>query len=107
MLGFLINDPAVILRISIFKGILFIILTSFILYHLIAGYVQESRLAAEALQRVNEELETRVVERTKELDKNRQELERQNKELRATYRKLRRKPRNGCGQLMNSVKRSR
>lgn len=88
LLGFFINDPAAILRISIFKGILFIILTSLILYHLIAGYVQESRLAAEALQRVNEELETRVAERTKELDKNRQELERQNEELRTTYHKL-------------------
>jgi PAS domain S-box-containing protein len=50
--------------------------------------ITEQRLAQEALKKANEELEMRVAERTRELEESRYELEKQNVQLRATYREL-------------------
>lgn len=87
-LGILIRDPAIIVRYSVYKGFLFIAVTVYLLYHLIAGYIKESKQAEEAQKRLNNELETRVAERTEELEKNRLELEKQNKKLQETFEGL-------------------
>ena len=39
-LGWMIQDPALITRISVYKGLLFIVLTSALLYYLISRYIQ-------------------------------------------------------------------
>lgn len=49
VVGFLIRDTATIIRISVFKGFLFIILTSFLLYKLIARYILGAKQADLAL----------------------------------------------------------
>lgn len=50
--------------------------------------ITEQKLAAEAVLKLNEELEVRVSQRTNELEENRLKLERQNEELRETYNRL-------------------
>lgn len=42
VLGFIISDPAVITRISVYKGFLFVVVTSILLYHLTSRYLLES-----------------------------------------------------------------
>ncbi len=88
LLAILIPDQKIFVMYSVYKGFLFIAATVYLLYHLIASYIQKSRQAEEALKRLNEDLETRVVARTEELEKSRLELERQNKELQETYHGL-------------------
>jgi len=81
LLGNLFRNPAVIIRYSMLKGILSISVTVCLIYYLIARYIRQSRQAEEALKSLNEELETRVAKRT-------EELERQNKDLQNSYRRL-------------------
>lgn len=50
IIGMLVPDPSTMVRVSVFKGILFIILTSYLLFQLIARYVQKSHLADQALR---------------------------------------------------------
>lgn len=50
--------------------------------------ITERKLAEDALQKLNEELEKRVAERTDELEKIRAKLEKQNEELQKTYQEL-------------------
>jgi PAS domain S-box-containing protein len=50
--------------------------------------ISERKRAEDALKTVNEELELRVAERTRELEESRRELERQNEQLRTTYHEL-------------------
>ncbi|OGU12510.1 MAG: hypothetical protein A2075_23465 [Geobacteraceae bacterium GWC2_58_44] len=50
MVGFLIPDPSTIVRVSVFKGILFIILTSYLLFQLIARHIRKFNLADQALR---------------------------------------------------------
>ena len=50
ILGFLINDPHVITKIATYKGLLFIVVTSSLLYFLISryvGYISEKKQAAQ------------------------------------------------------------
>ena len=42
-LGLLVQDRSILVRISVFKGFLFIVVTSVILYHLIARYISKTR----------------------------------------------------------------
>ena len=60
-IGFVISDPAVISRISIYKGIVFIALTASLLYVLIDRYIKristERKQAEQELQSKNSELE--------------------------------------------------
>jgi len=88
VLGVFIKEPATIVRMGEYKGVLFIILTSIILFQLISKYVQEADLARKSLKKTNEELEIRVGQRTDELEKRRLDLEKQNRELKETYRRL-------------------
>ena len=53
-LGFIISDPVVITRISVYKGFLFVVVTSILLYHLVSRYFLESSQLKEAL--INKEL---------------------------------------------------
>jgi len=41
-LGFIISDPAIITRISVYKGFLFVVVTSILLYQLVTRYLLES-----------------------------------------------------------------
>ncbi len=50
--------------------------------------ITERKRAEDTLQKLNDELEKRVAERTEELEESRVQLETQNKELRDTYREL-------------------
>lgn len=50
VLGLLVDDPAVIVRLSVVKGLLFITVTVYLLYHLIARYIRKSRQDDEALR---------------------------------------------------------
>ena len=50
MLGFLVPDASTLVRVSVFKGLLFITLTSYLLYQLIAQYIGKSQLADQALR---------------------------------------------------------
>ena len=59
LLGWLLRDPALITRLSMFKGLLFIALTATLLYVLISRYIN------------------RIIERTNESDQAQQELARQ------------------------------
>jgi PAS domain-containing protein len=43
ILGILVRDPAIIVRISVFKGFLFIVVTSALLYQLIVRQIQKTR----------------------------------------------------------------
>lgn len=54
--GALINDQQTMVRISVLKGILFIILTSYLLYHLIARYLQAVRKTESDLRESEERL---------------------------------------------------
>ncbi|HJV36454.1 sensor histidine kinase [Geomonas sp.] len=78
LLGLLIRDPALIVRYSVYKGLAFIVVTVALLYHLIADYTRQCRRAEEALNQLNAELESRVTERTRE-------LQFQNRELQEAY----------------------
>jgi len=84
-LGLLVKDEDTLIRISVYKGMLFIIVTALILHHLIAKYVREARQWGELLKEANDDLETRIAERTAELDNSRAELEMQNEELMEAY----------------------
>ena len=50
ILGVLIRERATLVRISVFKGFLFIIVTAAILYHLIARHIRKSRDIEKDLQ---------------------------------------------------------
>ena len=80
-LSMLISDSALIARYSVYKGFLFISVTVYLLYHLIISYLRELKQTEESLRKLNEELEVRVAERTKELEKSQVGLETQNVEL--------------------------
>jgi len=56
-LGLLARDPETITRLSQFKGIAFIVLSSLLLYRLISRHVQDSREAGEALQKAKDAAE--------------------------------------------------
>lgn len=56
----LIRDPAILIEVSVFKGILFILLTSLLLYQLIGSYVRR-------LGELNQSLEERVAKDVAEL----------------------------------------
>jgi PAS domain S-box-containing protein len=49
-LGLLISDPAIITRISVYKGLLFVVVTSILLYYLARRYLLESTQLKEALK---------------------------------------------------------
>ncbi|OGU16844.1 MAG: hypothetical protein A2076_00335 [Geobacteraceae bacterium GWC2_53_11] len=57
LLGRMVTDPATITRISEFKGIGFIVLSSLLLYRLINRHVQESKAAEKALKEAKEAAE--------------------------------------------------
>jgi len=69
LLGLSVRDHALLVHISEFKGLAFIAVTGSLLYYLIARYSERRRQAEEALNRLNEELEQRVAERTRNLEK--------------------------------------
>jgi len=48
-LGLLTHDPKILLRIAVFKGLFFILVTSMLLYLLISRYIRKSREAQEEL----------------------------------------------------------
>jgi C4-dicarboxylate-specific signal transduction histidine kinase len=54
----------------------------------VARNITERKLAQDALQRMNDELEKRIAERTEDLEESRTKLETQNKELQKTYHEL-------------------
>ena len=60
-------------------------------YHDLEYEVDERKRAQEALRKANDELETRVAERTGELEESRSRLERQNEELQNTYENMKAK----------------
>ncbi len=62
-LGVFIRDQGVLIRISVFKGFLFICVTGALLYHLIAQYLRESRQIEENLQ-VSQNLINALIEGT-------------------------------------------
>ena len=49
-LGFIISDPAIITRISVYKGFLFVVVTSILLYQLVSRYLLESSQLKEAIK---------------------------------------------------------
>lgn len=57
VVGLLVQDHASIIRLSKFKGIGFIILSSILLYRLIKRHIQESRVAEKALKEAKEAAE--------------------------------------------------
>jgi signal transduction histidine kinase len=87
VLGFFINDQATLIRISLFKGFLFVTITSILLYQLVSRYLLESRELKEVVKK-NEQLFSLLAERTADLEKKRIELEMQNEELRETSQAL-------------------
>jgi PAS domain-containing protein len=54
VLGWLIRDPETMIRIAVFKGLLFIGLTASILYYLIHSYVKELSASEEDLKALME-----------------------------------------------------
>ncbi|HEX2768011.1 MAG TPA: PAS domain-containing protein [Geobacteraceae bacterium] len=62
-LGMLVHDTSILVRISVFKGFLFIVVTAALLYQLIARYIQKSREIEEKL-RVSQNLMNALVEGT-------------------------------------------
>ncbi|MDO9080030.1 MAG: hypothetical protein Q7U44_04460, partial [Desulfuromonadales bacterium] len=76
VLGFFIDDPATLIRISVFKGFFFVTITSVLLYQLVSCFLLESRELKEVVKK-NELLLSLLAERTADLEKNRTELESQ------------------------------
>lgn len=68
LLGAFLHDPAAIVSYSELDGLLFIAVTGCLLYYLIARYTRQQRLAEEGLERLKDELEVRVNERTRNLE---------------------------------------
>ncbi len=62
-LGLFIRDPATLVRISVFKGFLFIIVTAALLYQLIARHIRKSREIEKEL-RVSQNLINALIEGT-------------------------------------------
>jgi len=50
-LGLFIDDPAILIQISVFKGFLFVLITSILLYQLVSRYLIESRELKEAIKK--------------------------------------------------------
>ncbi len=63
VLGMLIRDPDTLVRISVFKGFLFIVVTALLLYQLIARHIQKSREIEKEL-RVSQNLINALIEGT-------------------------------------------
>ena len=63
VLGMLIRDPATLVRISVFKGFLFIVVTAALLYQLIARHIRKSREIEKEL-RVSQNLINSLIEGT-------------------------------------------
>jgi len=62
-LGLFLKDPAAMVRISVFKGFLFIVVTSLLLYQLIVRYIHKSREIEKEL-RVSQNLVNSLIEGT-------------------------------------------
>src|ERR1039457_2086634 len=63
ILGLLVRDPAILVRISVFKGFLFIIVTAAVLYKLIVRHIRKTREMEKEL-RVSQNLINSLVEGT-------------------------------------------
>lgn len=64
ILGLLVRDIALLTRLSVVKGVVFIVMTSLLLYRLITRHTLETRKAKESILEVNKTLET-LLARTK------------------------------------------
>ena len=62
LLELLIRDAATMTRLSVFKGIAFIVLTAFLLYRLIIRHIQTAKRADERILELNKTLEKRNTE---------------------------------------------
>jgi two-component system cell cycle sensor histidine kinase/response regulator CckA len=56
VMGWMIHDPAIMTRIAVFKGWLFIVLTASLLYFLISRYISRLKKAEQALRESDERL---------------------------------------------------
>ncbi|SNB47271.1 ATP-binding protein [Geobacter sp. DSM 9736] len=75
ILSTLVRDPALVVRLSIYKGWLFMVVTAAYLYWLVYRYMAAILRSEQRLMQLNSELEQRVAERTAELGEANQELE--------------------------------